>query len=190
MVLFVNACVRKESRTKRLADYLLCRLGEPAEEVKLEDIRFPSDDEDFLRRRDELIASGRFDDPMFSLARQFAQADTVVIAAPFWDFSFPASLKQYVEQISVTGITFRYNERNMPEGLCKGKRLFYVTTAGGVIFSREYGYGYIDFLARSVFGIGKTKQFTAENLDTEGADVEAILKKAMESMDRELRSGD
>jgi len=38
---------------------------------------------------DALIAAGSFDDPMFALARQFAAADEVVIAAPLWDLSFP-----------------------------------------------------------------------------------------------------
>ena len=34
---------------------------------------------------------------MFDLAGQFAGADTIVIAAPFWDLSFPAALKQYMQ---------------------------------------------------------------------------------------------
>ena len=82
MVLFVNACVREESRTKRLADYLLEKLGEPVEEVKLSEISFPVADEAFLFKRDSLIKSGVYDDPLFSLARQFAGAEKIVIAAP------------------------------------------------------------------------------------------------------------
>lgn len=74
----------------------------------------------------------------------------------------------------------------MPEGLCKGSRLFYVTTAGGVIFDKTYGYGYIEFLAKYVFGIKKAKYFTAENLDLDGADVASIMNKAREYIDSEL----
>lgn len=183
-ILFVNACVRKDSRTRRLAGHLLGLLGGNAEEARLEDAAFPVADEAFLSKRDGLIAEGRLDDPMFALARQFAEADTVVIAAPCWDHSFPAALKQYIEQISVVGLTFRYNEDNRPVGLCRGKRLYYVTTAGGEIFRPEFGFGYIDFLARSVFGFEETKQFCAENLDVWGADVEGILKRTTEEMDR------
>lgn len=186
MILFINACVRKESRTKQLADYLIAKLNERVEEVRLEDILFPVSDEAFLQKRDELISQGRFDDPMFAPARQFAEADTIVIAAPCWDHSFPASLKQYIEQISVTGITFRYNDKGMPEGLCKGSRLYYVTTAGGVIFDKAFGYGYIDFLSRFVFGIRRVKCFTAENLDLDGADTDGIMSKAKEHIDSEL----
>ena len=35
MTLFINACVRKESRTKRLADRLLEKLGGEGEDVRL-----------------------------------------------------------------------------------------------------------------------------------------------------------
>ena len=108
MVLFINACVRKESRTKQLADHVLSKLHEPYEEVYLNAIDFPVVDESFLGRRDRLIADREFGDPMFDLARQFAEADEIVIAAPFWDLSFPATLKQYFEQINVTGVTFYY----------------------------------------------------------------------------------
>lgn len=75
MILFVNACVREESRTKRLADDLLVRLGEPAEELRLSDVVFPVVDEAFLRKRNLLIADEAFDDPLFAMARQFAAAD-------------------------------------------------------------------------------------------------------------------
>ena len=61
--------------------------------------------------RTKMLADGAFQDPLFGLARQFAAADRIVIAAPYWDLSFPAALKQYVEQINVLGITFIYTRR-------------------------------------------------------------------------------
>ena len=84
MILFINACVRKESRTKELADYLLTKKNEPYEEVYLNTVDFPVVDEDFLNRRDDLIDRQDFSDPIFELARQFAKADEIVVAAPFW----------------------------------------------------------------------------------------------------------
>ena len=98
MILYTNACVRQESRTRRLAENLLEKLDAPIEEVHLEDIAFPAVDEAFLNRRDQLLQRGEYGDPMFALARQFAEAEKIVIAAPYWDLSFPATLKQYLEQ--------------------------------------------------------------------------------------------
>lgn len=105
----------------------------------------------------------------------FANADTVVIAAPYYDLSFPAMLKQYFEQINVLGLTFTYSETGTPKGLCKAKDLYYVTTAGGPIISDEFGFGYVKALAKCFYGIENVYQIKAEGLDIIGADVEAIL---------------
>ena len=152
-ILFINACVRGESRTKRLAEKLLEKLNRPVEEVRLEDISFPVANEDFLGMRDSLVSEGSFDNPVFDLARQFSEAETIVIAATYWDLSFPASLKQYFEQVNVVGITFRYTEEGIPEGLCKADRIFYVSTAGGIYVPTEFGFGYVKALAQGYYGI-------------------------------------
>ena len=73
-ILYINACVRKNSRTKRLADCLVSRLDGETEEVRLEDICFGISDERFISGRDRLLAAGVYDHPMFGLARSFAAA--------------------------------------------------------------------------------------------------------------------
>ncbi|MBR0464267.1 MAG: NAD(P)H-dependent oxidoreductase, partial [Clostridia bacterium] len=152
-VLYVNACVRRDSRTRRLAEKLLVKLDAPSEEVRLEDIPFPAITEDYLNRRDGLISSGNFLDPMFDYARQFSEAETIVIAAPFWDLSFPALLKRYLELVNVVGITFRYSDEGAPVGLCRAKRLFYVTTAGGYYVPDDFGFEYVKALAQNYYAI-------------------------------------
>ncbi len=182
MILLINACVRKESRTKRLADRFLAKSGQPFREVRLSDLSFPVADEQFLIKRDRLIAEGRFDDPLFSLARQFANADEIVIAAPFWDLSFPASLKQYLEQINVIGLTFGYTSEGRPVGLCRANRLTYITTSGGDFFPEEYGFGYVKALAQHFYGIRDVRLIEATGLDIDGADVDAIVNAAEENL--------
>ena len=182
MVVFVNACVRAASRTKRIANVLLARLNDETEEVKLSEFPFPTTDEAFLRQRDSLIAQGKFDAPMFSLARQFAEADTVVIAAPFWDLSFPAALKQYIEQINVVGITFRYTKEGIPQGMCRARKLYYVTTAGGNYVPEAFGFGYIKALAEGFYGIPDVRLIQAAGLDIDGADGEGILRACMNGL--------
>lgn len=179
MILFINACVRSGSRTKVIADYLLSNTKHRIEEVNLKDIAFPIADEAFLRERDRLISKGDFDHPMFGLAQKFADADIIVIAAPFWDLSFPAALKQYFEQINVTGITFRYSEEGFPEGLCKASKLYYITTAGGCFLPEEYGFGYVKALAQSFYGISDVELIKAVGLDVDGADEESIIQKCI-----------
>ena len=194
MILFVNACVRKESRTKILADRLLAKLKEDTEsnpendikntaenvieELRLEEMSFPAADEAFLQKRDALLAAGKFEDPLFAPARQFASADTIVIAAPYWDLSFPAALKQYIEQVNVVGITFEYTPEGFPRGLCRAKKLYYVMTAGGTYVPEEFGYGYVKALAQNFYGIQDVELIKAVGLDIIGADVNKIIGEA------------
>lgn len=189
MVLFINACVRKGSRTKMLADCLLSKLGEQAEEVRLSEISFPAVDEVFLQSRDRLIASGDYDNHLFALSRQFAKADQIVIAAPYWDLSFPASLKQYFEQINVLGITFMYTPEGLPKGLCKAKKLYYIMTAGGMYVPEDFGFGYVKSLAQSFYGIDDVELIKAVGLDIDGADVESIMKAAAGALQKGLFTG-
>lgn len=181
-ILYVNACVRKESRTRKLAEKLLRKLDKAYEEICLEKITLPAVNGDYLNKRDQLISAGDFQNPMFDLARQFSKAETIVIAAPFWDLSFPAILKQYLEQINVVGVTFKYSEEGVPIGLCRANRLFYVTTAGGHYVPEEYGFGYVKALAQNYYGIQDVRQIAAVGLDIDGADVDAIMKTAEDSL--------
>ena len=182
-VLFINACVRKQSRTKKLADYLISHLSGEISEVRISDISFPTVDEAFLSKRDNLIMRREFSSPLFTCARDFAAADVIVIAAPFWDLSFPAALKQYFEQVNVNGITFHYTEEGIPQGLCQAKKLYYVTTAGGPVYSDEYGFGYVKALAQNFYGISDVILVKAEGFDIVGADVEEILQKTKQVID-------
>ena len=181
-ILYVNACVRKASRTGRLAEKLLQKLGRSYEEIRLEEIDFSTVDEAYLDKRDQLISKGSFQDPMFDLARRFSEAETIVIAAPFWDLSFPSMLKQYLEHVNVIGITFEYSEAGVPVGLCRANRLFYVTTAGGYYVPEEYGFGYVKALAQNYYGIQDVRQITAVGLDIDGADADAIMRSAEDAL--------
>ena len=184
MILYINACARKESRTKKLADHLLTKLDGEVTQIDIAERSFPLCDEAFIDRRVQLIDEGKFDDPIFDLARQFAGADQIVIAAPYWDLSFPACLKEYFQQICVTEITFRYTEEGYPEGLCKAKDLYYVTTAGGEYFPEEYGFGYVKELATAFYQIPHIEQFYAKGLDIIGHDPEQIMQDAFDEIDR------
>lgn len=183
-ILFIDAAAREKSRTRTLAEHLLKKMDGEITHLVLNDGALPALDAAALDRRSECCARGDFTDAYFDFAKQFAAADTVVIAAPFWDNSFPAVLKKYFETICVSGLTFRYTETGAPQGLCRAKRLYYVTTAGGPIFDDAFGYGYVRSLAQGMFGIPETRLFKAEGLDILGADTDAIMADAMAEIDR------
>ena len=182
MVLYIDVCVRDDSRTSKLGEALLSRLDGDVVIVNIGEMKFYITDEAFLKQRDSLIAKRMFNDDCFKLARQFAEADTIVIAAPYWDLSFPAALKQYIEKINVLGITFEYSAEGYPIGLCKAKKLYYVMTAGGNYVPEEFGYGYIKALAENFYGINEVKLIKATGLDIYGNDPEKIMAEAVNSI--------
>ena len=182
MILFINACAREDSRTRRLADRLLKKLGGEVREIALSATQFPTADHEFIQYRHNMIEDGDYGDPLFDHAKDFARADTIVVAAPFWDLSFPAVLKQYLEQICVRGITFTY-ENGIPKSLCSAEKLYYVSTAGGPVYSYDYGFGYVKSLTQTFFGVKECILIKAEELDMEGAEVEAILQAAEKEID-------
>ena len=181
MILYVNSCVREGSRTHRIAKALIQKLGGETEEVKLaEEMPAPLTAER-LQRRTELIEKGDYSDPMFRLARQFQAADVIVIAAPYWDLSFPAVLKAYLENIYVTGLVSEYGADGTPRGLCRARKLYYVTTAGGP-YLPDFSYDCIRTLATGCFGIPETELIKAEMLDVEGYDAEELIREAIEKL--------
>ena len=94
--LFVNACMRGEqSRTLELCrEYLEGK--EKVVEVNLAEMGLKPFDAGMVAYRAQLQKAGVFDDPIFDLSQQFAEADEIVIGAPYWDLSFPAALKVYI----------------------------------------------------------------------------------------------
>ena len=173
MTLFVNCCPREDSRTERLAGKLLETLG-GYEEVNPEKEGLVPVDNERLKYRTALLEKGDLSDEIFRYAKQFAAADTIVIAAPFWDLSFPSVLKIYIENIYVTGIVSEYDENGAPKGLCKAKKLYYVTTAGGA-YDARFSFDYLKALAEDYYGIEETVLIKAEMLDIIGNDAEEIL---------------
>ena len=143
---------------------------------------------DTLAQRHALEVAQAFDHPMFRYARQFAAADVILVGAPYWEYQFPALLRCYVEHISVSGLTFAYGEDGRPHGLCKGDRLFYLTTAGGPILDRNCGFDYLKTLLGNMMDFKKMDYVAAECTDVIGYPVEEELQKAEEQVRAQIQS--
>ena len=191
-LLFIDACVNRGiSRTEQLAQALLKEMNQNGEyeietlNLEDEDLKLFTGKESALR--ESLTRAGNFEGPLFTYAKQFAAADRIVVAAPYWDFSFPARMKCYLEQICVTGLTFTFSSKGIPGGLCHADSLHYVTTSGGSIGALNLGYEYLEKLCKVYYGINETVCYTAEGLDIEGNSVEEIMKEAEEKAVQKYR---
>lgn len=184
-VLWVDCCIRKDaSRTKELAEHFRKELEKTGEyEIETiclmeENLSYFSDG--FFEQRERLLAAGEMDHPRFRYAHQFAEADKIVIAAPFWDLSFPALLKVYIENLCVDGITFHSGAEGL-QGLCKADHMVYLTTRGGIYTDSDMEMGSLYLEKMSIFfGIDRYDCVAAEGLDIGVWPVEELLAKAKE----------
>lgn len=193
-VLFVNCCVRGEaSRTLRLCREAIRQMKEAFAGLTVEELVL--DQEEILpmngkrlEERHALELQENFGAPVFRYARQFAEADMILMGAPYWEYQFPALLRCYLEQISVCGLTFRYTEQGIPQGLCRAKRLFYITTAGGPIAGKNCGFDYIKTLCCGMLGFTDIDWIGADCLDVWGVDVEAKLQEAENALRENIQA--
>ncbi|ELB2798813.1 FMN-dependent NADH-azoreductase [Vibrio alginolyticus] len=66
-----------------------------------------------------------------TLIEEVKAADTLVIAAPMYNFTIPTQLKNWIDLIARAGVTFKYTENGV-QGLIEGKKAIIVTTRGGI----------------------------------------------------------
>jgi FMN-dependent NADH-azoreductase len=188
-VLFINACIRNNSvsRTYQLADYFRQEYQRRNIDCKITELDLKELPLAFLNNqrfeyREALLEKQDYNNPYFELTRQFAQADKIMVAAPFWDLNFPAILKVYLENICVPNITFKYTVGGTV-GMCKAKKLLFITTRGGIYTIKdncdfEMGSRYLRALC-ALFGIKDYQCLYAEGLDIIGVDVQALMKEGL-----------
>ncbi|MDY5679251.1 MAG: NAD(P)H-dependent oxidoreductase [Candidatus Methanomethylophilaceae archaeon] len=185
-LLFLNACIdRERSRTLRIARAAVSILedrGYETEEIILEDEYVLPMTTEILGKRNTLLKEGRYDNPMFSNARTFRDADRIIIAAPFWDFGFPSVLKTYLESVSCPGITYRYTPEGELVGLCRAERITYITTRGGfVLDEKDLGFATIEELG-NYFGIPEVDCISANAMDIPTTDVDATINRVIKEL--------
>jgi FMN-dependent NADH-azoreductase len=129
------------------------------------------------------------------LIEELEAADTIVIAAPMYNFSIPSTLKAWIDHVARAGRTFRYTAAGTPEGLLRNKRVFVVTGRGGFYagesparaldFQEPYLRAVLGFLGLDdvsfihVEGLKVSPEAAANGLDRARASIGALLPAAM-----------
>ena len=163
-IFYVDACLRTGSNTKKIADAIIAKLAEryEIETVRLSGNAFPVVNNDILNDR----ANGIVPDEYVEMAKNLADADRLVIAAPFWDMSFPSALKVFLENMSLFNVTFGSNEKEC-YGLCKAEKVLYITTRGMNINTgddMEQATPYLKAIGK-LWGLGELHVISAQNMD-------------------------
>ncbi len=164
-LVFIDACLRGEvSRTRRLAVPIIEALTKRYDITRYDLTQMPMEPltpETYAQRE-----AGNVPAWAVEAAKAIAEADRIVVAAPFWDMSFPAVVKVFFEHTSLFDITFTDNGRSCV-GLCKCEKVMYITTRGMNIptgDAREQGSSYLQALSR-LWDLGTVLTVAAWNLD-------------------------
>lgn len=183
-ILVIDSCIRENSRTRKIGKafveaYVSKNGGTvdwqhlPTMDLKPHSIDTLNERDNICNNSDEILSS-----PLTYHAKKMANADKIVILAPYWDWSFPAVLKTYFENASFLNVTYYYDDKGA-HGLCKANKLIYITTSGGFIGDMNFGYEYVKGIAK-VFGIPHCDFIKAEGLDIIGADTDKIVSDTIE----------
>ncbi len=147
-VLHIDSSARlSNSNTRIIGQYLVDTLGEPVISRDLAQQPLPP-----ISAQDLVAVHGSSDNQRASLQAQLTlseqlidelkSADTLVLAAPMYNFGIPASLKQWIDAICRAGVSFKYTEQG-PVGLLGIQRAFIITATGGTPLGSE-----MDFASR------------------------------------------
>ena len=165
-LVIINACVRlADSRTLRIAEPIITELGKRYDLIRYD----LTEMEGIVPLTPQLLAErGKGDIPAWALeaARAIAAADRILIAAPFWDMSFPAVLKAFFEQVSLFDVTFT-DTGSTCRGLCRSPKVLYITTRGMDIQTGdplEQATPYLSALG-SLWNLGELTTIAASNMD-------------------------
>ncbi len=159
------------------------RKGNPEDEIVTLDLY--KEDVRFLTGRDLIDMFSGQDFDVRQRAIEFAGADKVVVAAPFWNLSIPAILKAYIDYVTFVGITFKYTESG-PVGLLAGlnKKVAYIVARGGAyaaepMASFEMGERYLRTIM-GFLGIDDFRAITCEQTGVlQGDDLSSAVRNAV-----------
>lgn len=122
---------------------------------------------------------------------ELQNADVLLISAPMYNFAVPTQLKAWFDHIARAGVTFKYTDTG-PQGLLKNKKVFVVTTRGGVHKGKDtdtetawlrtmlgfLGMNDVEFVYAEALNMGNNKQASIEKAKAEIDKLTQELEKA------------
>ncbi|MEM1312836.1 MAG: NAD(P)H-dependent oxidoreductase, partial [Patescibacteria group bacterium] len=123
------------------------------------------------------------------LVADLLKADIVVMGAPVYNLSIPASLKAYIDQVVVAGKTFQYTQEG-PKGLVSpDKKVYIIASSGtdyesltkfGMNYHKPYLTGILNFVGIQDITIlpysSRNKESISRRIEKAEQDITALLQ--------------
>ncbi len=135
MLLYINANSNTDefSTTSKIANAFVKEYAKGKEietyRINLIDYLLPELDRDVYSENDKEITETKLKRRNKAL-QDFMEADVVVVAAPMWNFLYPAVLKTWIDAIVASKKTFKYTSKG-PIGLAGDKKIVFIQSSGG-----------------------------------------------------------
>ena len=180
-----SSAATSDSLTRQLGDEVMQRLqrDNPAMTVKHRDL---ANGLDFI---DEQWVTANLTDPpertgeqqarlagSDELVAELAAADALLLTVPVYNFSVPAVLKAWIDQVCRAGLTFSYTDKG-PVGLLTDRPVYLVMASGGTAFGSPADFA-TQYLAHifSFIGITDIRPVYAERtaMDSKASEQQAL----------------
>lgn len=114
------------------------------------------------------------------LVDEFAAADLILFSIPIYNFSIPAALKAWIDQVARIGRTFNYTSGG-PHPLLPNRKTYVIVTSGGTPVGSDIDYA-TDYFRHVLgfLGITDVELIAADQLLSQG---ETQVQRARQKMD-------
>ena len=128
---------------------------------------------------------------------KFKDADVLVLTMPMWNYSVPAIMKAWIDQVLLPGYTFSISKEDGVKGLHKIKRIVMLVSSGGVYkeeddrdaLTRQIRHGF-EFIGINeidvVWAEGQNPLFFDNNEENKAVAIEAATEVAEDIAELEL----
>lgn len=189
-ILYLTASIRSDSESvsrglgQRIVDGLVAQTGAAVttRDLAANDLPYVSDERfaaNLTPAADRTPDQAELAAIADTLIAELQAADTIVIAAPVYNFGPPATLKAWADLVARVGTTFRYTATG-PEGLLTGKKAYLAIASGGTPVGSD-----MDFMTRwltfflGFLGITDVEMVAADGIMGEGG--EAKIAEAQDA---------
>lgn len=188
-ILFLDGCMRgwEVSRSYAVAEkfieaYRKTHPGDTVEELHLTEEHFTWYTGREVERDARLLADAKFHAPEFDMARRFAKADKILLAAPFWNMTLPAAVVAYFENVCIYEIAFRCKGDGSYEGLCAAKKFLCIMTSGSEYQEDDDARAVVPYLRSlcGMIGIPEVTHLWIEGLDLDDGEADERLIRSIE----------
>lgn len=163
-------------------------------EIDMYNVDLPEFNNIVLRSTEKMYGEGGFEKlnndeqeimkKRFDFLNLFMSCDKYVIAAPMWNWSYPAKMKEFIDAIVVSNQTFKIENGELV-GLLENKKGVYIQATGGIYSEKpQINFGKIHLTATMKF-LG-VKDFST--IDVEGTTLPNNYENAVNKGKEEVRN--